>query len=297
MKNYRDIKSVIITGAAGFTGYSLTEVLSEHGYRVYAVVRPGSVYNEIIRSIKNVILIELDLKDIKSIPQYIDVSPEIMIHLVWHGKRYDLDTQHKNIQWTLDALDAAIALGCRRFFGAGSQAEYGATLETQVEDMMPNPFCAYGAAKVSACFLSRYRAKERGIEWIWGRIFSLYGTYEPYNRMLPGLVKALKNNEPVKLSSCRQNWDYLHVRDAAEAIMAVVEKGKDGEIYNIANGSYRSLKDYVEQTKKILRSESVMTFGEDPEPFVSLQPSIEKIQNDTGWKPGIAFSEGIKIGF
>lgn len=291
------IKSIIVTGAAGFTGYSLTKALSEHGYKVYAVVRPGSDHNKMLKGIKNVILIELDLNDIMRLPEYVASSPESMIHLVWHAKRYELDSQYINIKWTLDALDVAVELGCKRFFCAGSQAEYGATKEIQMEDMMPNPFCAYGAAKVSACYLSRYRAEERGIEWVWGRIFSLYGIHEPDGRMLPGLVRALRNNEPVNLSSCYQNWDYLYVQDAAEAIIALLEKGKDGEIYNIANGSYRPLRNYVEEAKNVLNSESELFYGEDPKPFVSLQPSIEKISNDTGWKPEITFPDGIKIGF
>jgi len=290
-------KSVIITGAAGFTGYSTTLAFAKQGYKVYAVVRPASEHNIILKNIENVKLIELNLDEIIKITKYIDSTPDALIHLVWHAKRYDLDTQHINIKWTLDALDVAAEAGCKRFVCAGTQAEYGATSEIQREDMCPNPFCAYGAAKVSACYLSRYRAKERGIEWVWGRIFSLYGTNEPDIRMLPGLAKAFKSNEPVKLSSCRQNWDYLHVHDAAEALIALVEKGKDGEIYNIANGSYRPLKEFIEEAKCILGSNSEVIYGGNPKPFVSLQPSVEKIYRDTGWKPEISFAEGMEIGF
>lgn len=290
-------KCAIVTGAAGFTGYSLTKTLAEHGYRIYAVVRPGSEHNARIADLENVISIELDLDEIAMVSEYVDMTPEVMIHLVWHAKRYELDTQHNNCRWTLDALDTAARIGCKRFVSTGTQAEYGATNKIQTENMQPNPFCAYGAAKVAACYLSRYRAKEKGIEWIWGRIFSLYGTNEPDGRMLPGLVNAFKNNESVNLSSCRQNWDFLHVRDAAEAIIALVEKGHDGEIYNIANGSYRQLRDYVEEAKSILCSSSKVIYGEDPQPFVSLQPSVKKISQDTGWHPQISFADGIKIGF
>ena len=53
----------------------------------------------------------------------------------------------------------------------------------------------------------------------------------------------------------------------------------------------------MEEAKTILGSESEIVYGDDPNPFVSLQPSINKIINDTGWKPAISFSEGIKMGF
>ena len=292
MKNYS--KSVVITGAAGFTGYSTTVAFAQQGYKVYAIVRPGSDHNIRIENIDNVDVIELDLTNITKLKEYVVSTPDVMIHLAWHGERYELESQHNNIKWTLDALDAAAELGCKKFICSGSQAEYGATNEIQYETLAPNPFCAYGAAKVSACYLSKYRAKERGIEWIWGRIFSLYGNNEPATRMLPGLVEALKNNRDIKLSSCRQNWDYLNVNDAARAFVALSESGKGGEIYNIANGSYKPLKEFAEEAKCVLNSESNIIYGRDPEPFVSLQPSIEKIYKDTGWQPGISFADGIR---
>lgn len=290
-------KSIVVTGAAGFTGCSVVSCFSKYGYKVYAVMRPRSKHNILLKNVRNVVSIELDMNNISNLEKYIDSKPDAMIHLVWNANRYDLDSQLKNIKWTFDALEVASKIGCRRFVCAGTQAEYGATMEIQKEDMKLDPFCAYGATKVSTCYLSRYMAKEKGIEWVWGRIFSLYGVNEPSTRMLPGVIKKLEMNEQIKLSSCRQNWDYLHVIDGAEAIIALTKSGKDGEIYNIASGSYRPLKEYVEEAKTILGSESEIVYGDDPNPFVSLQPSINKIINDTGWKPAISFSEGIKMGF
>ena len=290
-------RTIVVTGGAGFTGSSVVRILSNYGYRVYALIRPGSDHNSRLACINNVIPIELDMDNIISIGEHVESEPEIMIHLFWESDRYNMNSQYKNIKWTLDALDAAAAMGCKRFVCAGSQAEYGSTLRVQKEDMTPNPFCAYGAAKVSACYLSRYRAKEIGIEWLWGRIFSLYGTNEPDTRMLSNIVKRFANNEEIHLSSCRQNWDYLHVKDGARAIITLAEKGKDGEIYNIANGTYRPLMDYVEEAKHVIGSDSEIFYGSDPEPYVSLQPSVEKIMNDTGWNPEISFAEGIKMGF
>ncbi len=290
-------KSVIVTGAAGFTGYSLTKELDKRGYKVYAVLRPESAHNNRIGDFSNVIPCELDISKIRSLTGYIHETPYAMIHLVWEGGRYNLEEQQKNIIECLDALEVAKMLGCKRFVSMGSQAEYGATNVIQDESLLPNPFTAYGAAKVAACYLSRYRANELGIEWIWARIFSLYGLYEPNGRMLPALVRALKSNEPIELTSCRQNWDYLYVSDAAEAIISLAESGKRGEIYNIANGSYRSLKAFVEEAAEYFNSTSKISYGSDPVPFVSLQPSIAKIKNDTGWEPRTSFLDGITAGY
>lgn len=288
-----DIKSVIVTGAAGFTGYSLVKALSDSGITVYAIVRPGSKHNRRLDGLLNVIILELDFGDIDSFDIELDDKPYALIHLAWDGKRYSCDDQVRNIWTTLHFVDMAYKLGCKRFVCTGSQAEYGATTMQQTEDMTPDPFCAYGAAKVAACYMSRYRAMELGIDWIWGRIFSLYGIYEPCGRLLPDMVSEMIDNEDITLSSCRQNWDYLYVSDAAEAIIALVKYGRNGEIYNIANGDYRPLREYVEEARMILGSESRLSYGNDPDPYVSLQPSVQKIYKDTGWKARTSFCEGI----
>ena len=73
----------------------------------------------------------------------------------------------------------------------------------------------------------------------------------------------------------------------------MTEHGKNGEIYNIANGDFRPLQEYVETVRNICGGGEV-SYGEDPNPFVSLQPSMAKLKRDTGWYPTVGFEDGIK---
>ena len=155
------------------------------------------------------------------------------------------------------------------------------------------PFCAYGTVKVATSYLSKYLSLDSGIEWIWARIFSLYGENEPKGRMLPDLVYKLKNGESVMLSSCRQNWDYLNVYDGAKALIALAQHGRSGEIYNVAHGEYNNLKYFVNIVEEELNCCNKVIYGEDANPFVSLQPDVSKIKRDTGWLPEIDFRKGI----
>ncbi len=285
----------IITGAAGFAGYSLTKALLNHGYEVYAILRPGSEHNKRFDLNNNRLhLIELDCSDFDKIADAIDEACDVFFHLAWFGGRDDFNGQNANIDYTLKALESAGRLHCKRFIGTGSQAEYGAVSSTISEEIMPAPLNAYGAAKVAALYLSKRRAEQLGIEWIWGRIFSLYGDYEPSGRMLPDLLTKLSRNDEVSLSSCEQNWDYLHVTDAAEAFIALAERGHAGEIYNIAHGDYKPLKDFVEEARSSLKSTSIINYGNRVSPFITLQPSTEKIKQHTSWEPKIVFEDGIK---
>jgi len=294
-------KKAIISGASGFTGAVLTEYLVSVGYEVVAIVRPNSSHNSRIDKFgKMVTVIPIDIFEDISIESIIDKFPNcqesVFFHLAWHGDRNNTEEQLKNVDVTLEMVDLANALGCKRFICTGSQAEYGPIREDIItEDTLTSPITAYGEAKVAACQLSKVKADQLGLEWIWGRIFSLIGKYEPRGRMLPDLIYKLKNNEDVFLSSCKQNWDYLDVRDASEALIALAEKGKSGEIYNIANGDYHPLKYYTELAKEMINPNGKIIYGEDPNPYVSLQPSVEKIRRDTGWCPQIDFVDTLKV--
>ena len=288
------MKKAVITGAAGFAGYSVTRELVDKGFEVYAVLRPGSEHNHRLCGLsEHIHLIELDQNDFDMIDQVISIDCDEFYHLAWAGKRDDFSEQVRNIDCCIKALESAGKLNCRRFIGIGSQAEYGICDTIMREDITPNPVNAYGAAKIAAMYLSKRRAEQLGIEWIWGRIFSLYGDLEPSGRMLSDLIYALKNNKDISLSSCEQQWDYLHVRDAAKAIVLLGELGHSGEIYNIANGSYRPLKEYVEEARRLFDYTGVIDYGPKADPLVALRPDVTKIRNHTGWKPVIEFDEGV----
>ena len=288
------MKKVVITGAAGFAGYSTTIELLNRGYEVYAVLRPGSVHNDrLFRCNTHLHCIELDCSEFKNIAHHIDCKCDYFYHLAWFGGRDDFHAQLFNIEHTLKALESASELCCDRFIGIGSQAEYGIYDGIITEDILPKPINSYGAAKLSSLYLSQRRAEQLGIEWIWGRVFSLYGDYEPEGRLFPDLIRALKDNMPLQLSSCEQCWDYLHVKDGAAAIASLGDEGHSGEIYNIASGKYKPLKEFVEEAKYILKSSSYLEYGEKADPFISLKPDISKILLHTGWKPSISFEEGV----
>ena len=313
------IKKAIVTGAAGFAGYSLTSHLLAHGYEVYAVVRPKSAHNDrllpeniektlkldiekgslesaIVQSNierydieKRLHIVELDSSDYGELDNRINDKCDVMFHLTWAGGRDNFDEQFKNISDTIKVLDEAVKLGCKRFVCTGSQAEYGIKEGSITEDLNPEPINAYGAAKVAAMYLTKRKAEQLGIDWIWGRIFSLYGLYEPSGRMLPDLIRKLSNGETVQLSDCSQNWDYLDAGDAAECIIALGERGHSGEIYNIANGDYKPLKKFVEIMEQQFSKGGQVIYGKKADPFVTLEPSVDKTMQHTNWKARLEF--------
>ncbi|WP_157049424.1 NAD(P)-dependent oxidoreductase [Selenomonas sp. oral taxon 138] len=293
MKNY------IVTGAAGFLGMNLVErLLREEDAHIYAVVRPNSPHNVRLAVPERLTLVSADLSEYARLDEMIDEACDVFFHLAWQGGRYDFAAQYGNVADTLGALEAAARLGCRRFIVTGSQAEYGAQTVLITEETCPHPVCAYGAAKLAACVLSQRRAADLGIAWVWGRVFSLYGKYEQAGRMLPALVNSLRLEQPFALSSSgAQNWDYLYAADAADALLALAERGRAGEIYNIAHGGYRPLRDFIEAARQTIAPYCDVAYGAANAEVFSLQPSVEKICRDAGWRPVTDFVDGLRLGY
>ena len=293
------LKNYIVTGAAGFLGCNLTErLMQEENAHIYAVVRPNSPHNARLTPSERLTIVPADLSEYAHLDEMIEEACDVFFHLAWQGGRYDFAAQYGNIADTLGALEAAGRLGCRHFICTGSQAEYGRQTALITEETCPHPADAYGAAKLAACALSRQRAADLGVAWIWGRVFSLYGRYEQEGRMLPALVKSLRSEQTFALSSsAAQNWDYLYAADAADALLALAKRGRAGEIYNIANGDYRPLRDYIEEARAVIAPQCDVTYGAADADVVSLQPSVEKIRRDTGWQPMTDFVDGLRCGY
>ena len=293
------MKHYIVTGAAGFLGCNLTErLMQEENVHIYAVVRPDSPHNARLAPSERLTIVPADLSEYARLDELIDETCDVFFHLAWQGGRYDFAEQYGNIADTIGALEAAARLGCKRFICTGSQAEYGRQTALITEETCPHPADAYGAAKLATCALTRQRAADLGIAWVWGRVFSLYGKYEQAGRMLPALVNSLRLEQAFALSSSgAQNWDYLYAADAANALLALAERGRAGEIYNIAHGGYRPLRDYIEEARRVLVAESAVAYGTADAGVFSLQPSVEKIQRDTGWMPVTDFVDGLRCGY
>ena len=289
------MKKYIVTGAAGFLGCNLTEqLMQEEDAHIYAVVRPSSPHNARLAPSERLTIVPTDLSDYARLDEMIGTPCDVFFHLAWQGGRYDFAAQYGNIADTLGALEAAARLGCKRFICTGSQAEYGRQTALITEETCPHPADAYGAAKLAACALSRVRAAELGIEWLWGRVFSVYGKYEPETTLLSYLACTLYSGETPQMTAGTQLWDYLYAEDAAAAMTALLVRGGTGEVYNIAHGDVRPLRSFAEEMRMILAPDGTIAYGTSERPPSSMRPSVEKIHADTGWRAQIDFADGVR---
>ena len=223
-------------------------------------------------------------------------------HIAWGGTGANRDKstelQSRNIFYTLEAVKAAKTLGCTRFIGAGSQAEYGPKdLDMIGPDTPTEPVTPYGISKLAAGKLSRLLCQELSMEWIWPRIFSVYGIYEKENTMISTALHAFRRGEPTAFTPAEQIWDYLYSKDAGKAYYLIGEKGRAGSVYCVGSGQGRPLRHYIEEMAELAGSGKIVPgIGKRPYPpgkRTNLCADIRTLTEDTGFVPEYSFEKGI----
>jgi len=293
------MKKVVITGATSFIGVHLINRWLKTDCEITAVVRPDSKNLPRLPENNQIRIVTLEMGDYDRLPDFVEKA-DYFYHLAWEGSRRplrdDKALQQRNFECSVKAMDAAVNMGCSLFLGVGSQAEYGDQGQSADESFPCNPVSEYGKQKLNTMNTLSEMAKESGINFIWVRMFSLYGRYDYSESLISTCIRNMRHGNEVNLTEAKQLWDYLYVEDAAEAMIKFSRVRCENGVYNLANGSVRPLKDYVLDIKKVLNSDSEINFGAVPYPAVgpiNLQPDVSKARKALDWKAGTQFTEGI----
>lgn len=294
------MKKAIITGCTGTIGISLINQLINNGWQVTAVPRVESSRLDNIPKGPNVRIVECNLKEISQLPQLIQESHDVFFHLAWDGTygsdRTDCLRQNQNVLHTLHAVEAAKKLNCSVFVGAGSQSECGQVNGIIHPDTYCKPETSYGAAKLSACCLSRVLCKQLEIRHEWCRVLSVFGPYDGKHTLVMTIINDLLNGIEPTCTPGNQIWDYIYSKDAAKAFRLVAENGIDGEIYCIGSGQVRTLREYILAIRDSVDSNLPIGFGKRaffPNQVMHLEADISTLQKDTGFVADYSFEAGI----
>lgn len=292
------IQKIIVTGATGAVGSAVVRRAVDKGMDVICIVHHGSKRLGNLPQSDKVHIVECNLQDYRTLS--LDGQNDAFIHLSWEktvgASRDDAEVQTRNIQYTLDAVQLAHRCGCSVFVGAGSQAEYGVQSVDLTPDLPVKPESGYGIAKYAAGKLSAMLCKNLGMRQCWVRILSVYGPNDGENSLISYLIREFKAGNSPQLTKCEQKWDYLYADDAADAILAVAEKGIDGKAYPLGSGKGRRLSEYVEDIKNMVNPSIEVQFGAKeyyPHQPMHLVADISQMIKDTEWSPAIDFREGL----
>lgn len=278
----------VVTGATSFLGIELCKYIIAQKDEVYAVCRNGSVKASQLHQSPLLHIIYSDMSDYFHLDELIG-NADVFLNLAWNGTghsgRDNSKIQEDNIKNCQQAMKAAHKMGCFLFVETGSQAEYGTVLEKISEDTPCHPFSEYGKAKLEVKKLGFAFAEQTGMKYMHLRIFSLFGEHDHSWTLIMSSLSKMKKDVSIDLSSCDQNWNFLHVEDAARQVynLCIYAQNRPDfkhEVYNIASEDTRKLKDFVNQMKSLTNSKSQLNYGViKPVNMVSLNPDVSKTRN------------------
>lgn len=296
------MRRVIITGPTGTIGIALIQELIQQNIEVLAICHRNSRRIQDIPKSSLVHMLELNLDELSKLKQLKgNEKYDVFFHLGWDGTfgntRDNVQEQLNNVQYTLDAVRTAHELGCKRFIGVGSQAEYG-RVTVPLNAMTPtHPENGYGMAKLCAGQMSRLLAQQLEIEHIWVRVLSIYGPYDGENTMIMSTIHKLLRGERPLLTKGEQIWDYLYCKDAARLLTGIAENGRNGKTYCLGSGQGRPLKEYIEQIRDEIDPNLALGFGEisyGEKQVMYLVADTSDLVQDIGMSADTKFSKGIK---
>jgi nucleoside-diphosphate-sugar epimerase len=289
------VKRLLITGARGFLGRHCLEPALAAGYEVVAATsgKPPSDHRPITwRQVD--LLAPGAARDLVA-----GVRPSHVLHLAWTTEHGRFWSSPNNLDWlaaSVDLVGAFGAFGGSRFVGAGSCAEYdwttgGRMIEGVTRD---EPATFYGRIKLAQHSVLMASAGQFGFSAATGRIFFLFGPDESPERLVPTACRRLIAGEVAAFSSGAQIRDFLHVRDAALGLVALLGSDIEGAC-NVSSGVGVTIRSIVETIGALTGRPDLIRFGALPdrpgEP-AELVGDCSKLAR-TGWTPMSSTDAGL----
>jgi nucleoside-diphosphate-sugar epimerase len=291
---------VLVSGANGFIGRRALAPLARAGLEVHAVSRRPPPEDE-QGDQQGASWHAADLLDDgerRSLLQR--VEPSHLLHLAWHSEPGTYWVARENADWvdaTQRLLDEFIEVGGQRATIAGTCAEYDwAAPQPLGEDSSLKPSSFYGVCKDAARRVAEELAARSGISLSWARLFFLYGPGEERGRLVAMAARSLLAGRRARVSDGTQVRDYMHVDDAAGALVALLVTDVTGPV-NVAAGNPVAVRAILELVGAAVGRPELLDFGalparpDDP-PVISAR--VERLRGEVGFVPDIPLEAGIE---
>jgi dTDP-glucose 4,6-dehydratase len=207
---------------------------------------------------------------------------------------------HTNVVGTQVMLDAARRHGTKKFVHVSTDEVYGSLGPTGAftEDTPIAPNSPYSASKAASDMLVRAAVHTHGFDACITRCSNNYGPYQFPEKFLPLMIANASEDKPIPVyGDGQQVRDWLYVRDHCEAILAVLEKGRSGEVYNIGgNNELANLVLVKRVLKELGKPESLLSYVKD-RPGHDRRYAIDagKIGRELGWSPRFTFAQALPL--
>ncbi|MBC5631271.1 NAD-dependent 4,6-dehydratase LegB [Parabacteroides hominis] len=303
------MQKVLVTGADGFIGSHLTEMLLEKGYDVKAL----SYYNSFndwgwLNDIKhpNLEVVTGDVRD-PYFCKHITKDVEIIFHLAaliaipysYVAPDSYVDT---NIKGTLNICQAAKENGVKRVLVTSTSEIYGTARYVPIDENHPKqPQSPYSATKIAADAIAMSFYNTFSLPVVLVRPFNAYGPRQSARAIIPTIITQIANGKKeIKLGDLTPTRDFNFVKDTCKGFIELSKcDAAIGQEVNVCSNSEISMRDTLQLIAKLMNSD--VSFIED---HVRIRPKNSevfrlwgdntKIKSLTGYEPSYSLEEGLK---
>ena len=320
---------VLVTGAAGFIGFHVTERLLSEGHSVVGLDSLNSYYDpqlkaarlQILKRHSNFSFAKLDLADRSAIRSlFAQHRFPMVVHLAAQaGVRYSLDHPHAyvdaNLEGFVNVLEGCRHNGCKHLVFASSSSVYGANtkLPFSVHDNVDHPISLYAASKkanelMAHAYSHLYRIPATGL-----RFFTVYGPWGRPDMAMFIFAKAILAGEPIGLfNHGKMRRDFTYIDDVSQAVVRVMDRAPQGQpdfdgsmpdpstsrapwrIYNIGNNRPEQLTHVVSLLEKEFgRIAQKDMLPMQPGDVEATFADVADLERDIGFRPATTIEQGI----
>src|SRR3989344_4821878 len=306
------MKTVLVTGAAGFIGSNLTKALLERGYRVVGVDNFDDTYDPRFKEAHivpflhnaNFVLNRTDIRDMQAMKAVFEAEkPSYVVHLAAkvdtrNAVKTPYDYTSVNIDGTLNILELCREYPVINLVIASSSSVYGNSPRIPLTEDQPadRPLSPYGATKRAIELLAHAYHHNSKMNITCLRYFNAVGEN---NR--PGMVpyiwaEELLRGEEIEISGDgSRRRDYTYIGDIVRGTLLAMEKPLGFEIINLGNNTPASLSELLALFEKVVGTKAVVKSRPSHSASVEVTyAKVDKAKKLLGWEPEVSLEEGIR---
>ncbi len=291
-----------MTGAAGFIGSHLAETLVADGHEVVGVDSFNDYYDPARKreNAERLDVLEADLLDVDLDGLLEGVDG--VYHLAGQpGVRasFGPDFAHyvtRNVQASARLFEAAARRGLRVVYASSSSIYGDAESYPTREDATPQPISPYGVSKLCVEHLAYAHARTAGLTAVGVRFFTVYGPRQRPDMAFTPLLEALDAGSAFRLfGDGSASRSFTFVADAAAGMVAAMERGRAGELYNIGGGEEATMIEAIALAEQLAGRElDVERHGIATGDVRRTRADVAKAERELGWRPTTPLADGLR---
>ncbi|MFB6208221.1 MAG: dTDP-glucose 4,6-dehydratase [Candidatus Nanohaloarchaea archaeon] len=299
-----DGRRILVTGGAGFIGSNFVHYLQDEYDNPEITVLDKLTYagskENLEPHLEDITFVKGDIADRSTVEEVLPGHDFVVNFAAESHVDRSIDSGdpfvHSNVDGAYTLMDVARQTGIEKFIQISTDEVYGSIEEGKAKEGDPlDPSSPYSASKAAADMFANAMHTTYGFPVVIARPTNNYGPRQHPEKLIPKFITNALNGEELPLYGDGSNVrDWLYVKDTCTALELLLQKGENGDIYNIGGDNFRT---NVEVTEKILeathKAEDLISFVDDRKGHDYRYAVDSSKIRELGWESQMDFDKGL----